>query len=127
MPQTVGAMVRCVLESLALAYREVLEKITAVSNRTVSVIHIVGGGTQNELLNQMTADATGLPVITGPVEATVIGNALVQLIALGEMGDLAQARQVVAGMGELKRYEPQEASNWGEVYGRFQSYTRGKN
>ena len=123
-PQTVGAMVRCVLESLALAYREALEKITAVADRTVSVIHIVGGGTQNELLNKMTANATGLPVVTGPIEATVIGNALVQLIALGEIGDLAQARQVVAGMGELKRYEPQDTAVWDDVYGRYKNVLR---
>jgi len=119
-PQTAGAMVRCVLESLALAYREALEKITTVADRTVSVIHIVGGGTQNELLNQMTADATGLPVVTGPIEATVIGNALVQLITLGEIADLAQARQVVAGMEALKRYEPQGTAVWDEIYGCYQ-------
>jgi rhamnulokinase len=120
-PQTVGAMVRCVLESLALAYREVLEQVAQVANHTVSVIHIVGGGTQNELLNQMTADATGLTVIAGPVEATVIGNALVQLITLGEIADLAQARQVVAGLDELKKYEPKDTAVWDEAYGRYQN------
>ena len=120
-PQTVGAVVRCVLESLALAYREVLEQVMSVADRSVSTIHIVGGGTQNELLNQMTADATGLPVVTGPVEATVIGNALVQLIALGEIEDLAQARQVVAGLDELKRYEPKDTGVWDEMYGRYQN------
>jgi rhamnulokinase len=101
-----------------------LEQITTVANRQVSVIHIVGGGSQNELLNQMTANATGLPVITGPVEATVLGNALVQLITQGEMSDLAQARQIVAGMDELKRYEPEETSVWNEAYTRYQETTR---
>ncbi|MCL4266310.1 MAG: rhamnulokinase [Anaerolineae bacterium] len=105
-PETPGAVVRSVLQSLAWAYREVLAELTAVSGRTVSAIHIVGGGSRNELLNQLTADATGLPIIAGPVEATVIGNALVQLITLGEIADLSQARQMVAGMTELKRYEP---------------------
>ena len=119
-----GAVVRTVLESLALVYREVLEQITTVANRQVSVIHIVGGGSQNELLNQMTANATGLPVVTGPVEATVLGNALVQLITQGEMSDLAQARQIVAGMDELKRYEPEETSVWNEAYSRYQEITR---
>jgi sugar (pentulose or hexulose) kinase len=117
------------LESLALAYREVLERVTAtsassaqaVANRQVSVIHIVGGGTQNTLLNQMTANATGLSVIAGPVEATVIGNALVQLITLSEIGNLEQARQIVAGMGELKRYEPRETAVWDEAYDRYKS------
>jgi rhamnulokinase len=128
-PQTVGAMVRCVLENLALAYREVLAQVTAAAassaqakpNRTVTTIHIVGGGTQNELLNQMTADATGLRVIAGPVEATVIGNALVQLITLGEIADLQEARQVVAGMAELKQYEPGETAVWDDVYGRYRN------
>ncbi len=119
-PETVGAVVRSVLESLALAYRAVLESVTAVANRQVSVIHIVGGGTQNQLLNQLTANATGLPVVAGPIEATVMGNALVQLIALGEIGDINEARQVVAGMDELRRYEPNETAVWHEAYGRYQ-------
>lgn len=120
-PESVGAIVRCVLESLALAYREVLEQVAKVANRSISVIHIVGGGSQNELLNQMTADATGLPVVAGPVEATVIGNALVQLITLGEIADWAQARQVAAGFGELKRYEAGNRGAWDGAYGRYKN------
>jgi rhamnulokinase len=123
-PQTPGTIVRCVLESLALAYREVLEQVTAVAHRPISTIHIVGGGTQNELLNQMTASATDLPVIVGPVEATIIGNALVQLITLREIANWQQARQVVAGMTELKRYEPGDTTIWDEAYGRYQALTR---
>jgi sugar (pentulose or hexulose) kinase len=68
----------------------------------------------------MAANATGLPVVTGPIEATVIGNAIVQLIALGEIADLSQAREIVAGMDELARYEPQETAVWDDVYGRYQ-------
>jgi rhamnulokinase len=125
-PETPGSIVRCILESLALAYREVLELAMSVSDRQVSVVHIVGGGAQNHLLNQMTADATGLPVIAGPVEATVIGNALVQLITLGEITDLNQARKVVNELTELKRYEPEDninsqSSNWEEAYTYFQT------
>jgi rhamnulokinase len=116
-PKTPGAIVRSVLESLALAYREVLELVTAVADRQVSVLHIVGGGTKNRLLNQMTANATSLPVITGPIEATVIGNALVQLITLGEVADLSQARQIVASMTETARYEPGE--NTHSLYSEF--------
>jgi len=123
-PETPGEVVRSALESLALAYREVLKRVTAVANQSVSVLHIVGGGTQNELLNQMTADATGLPVVTSPVEATVIGNALVQLISLGEIADLDQARQIVAGMDELKRYEPEDTTVWDEAYGRYKKQFR---
>ncbi|HRQ42074.1 MAG TPA: rhamnulokinase family protein [Chloroflexota bacterium] len=117
-PESPGEIVRSVLQSLAWAYREVLHEVTActepaeaaVAAHPVSTIHIVGGGSQNELLIQLTADATGLPVIAGPVEATVIGNALVQLISLGEIADLPQARQIVAEMAELKRYEPRANS-----------------
>ncbi len=124
-PETVGAVVRSVLESLALAYREVLELVTSVAKHQVSVLHIVGGGTQNQLLNQLTANATGLPVVTGPIEATVIGNALVQLITLGEIANLQQAREIVAGMDELKRYEPKGTVGspmavWDDAYGRYQ-------
>lgn len=120
-PQTVGAVVRSVLESLALAYREVLELVQAVSNQPVATLHIVGGGTQNQLLNQLTANATGLPVVAGPIEATVMGNALVQLITLGEIADLQQARDIVAGMAELKRYEPEDTAVYDEAYGRYQN------
>jgi rhamnulokinase len=98
-----------------------LEQVQKVSKQPVSMLHIVGGGSQNQLLNQMTANATGLPAVAGPVEATVIGNALVQLISLGEIADLAQARQIVADMAELKRYEPEESAVWREAYARYQN------
>jgi rhamnulokinase len=117
-----AAVVRCILESLALAYREVLEKVAAVSSQQVSVIHIVGGGSQNQLLNQMTANATRLPVVAGPIEATVIGNALVQLVALGEIEDLSHARQIAGSSADLKRYEPEGSTDaWDEASGRFQT------
>ncbi|MBK7894053.1 MAG: rhamnulokinase [Anaerolineaceae bacterium] len=119
-PQTVGAVVRSVLESLALAYREVLERVQAVSHQPVSTLHIVGGGTQNGLLNQLTANATGLPVVAGPIEATVMGNALVQLIALGEIANLNEARHIVAGLAELQLYEPEDTAVFTQSYGRFQ-------
>jgi rhamnulokinase len=126
-PETPGRIVRCILESLALAYRQVLELAMSVSDRQVSVLHIVGGGAQNHLLNQMTANATGLPVIAGPIEATVIGNALVQLITLGEITNLNQARQIVNNLTEQKRYEPEEnaisqSGYWEEAYTYFQSH-----
>ena len=116
-PNSKGEIVRTILESLAMGYRDSLAQITAVSPQQVDVIHIVGGGTQNKLLNQMTANATGLPVVTGPIEATVIGNAIVQLITLGEIANLEQGRAIVANMAELQRYEPQDTAVWEEVYG----------
>ena len=118
-PESPGAVVRAVLESLALAYRHVLELLESVTGYRADVIHILGGGSRNELLNQMTADATGRPVFAGPVEATVIGNALAQLIALGELENLRQARQLVATMRALRRYEPQDRAAWDEAYGRY--------
>lgn len=118
-PETPGAVVRTVLESLALAYRHALELLQSVAEYRADVIHIVGGGSRNELLNQMTADATGRPVFAGPVEATVIGNALAQLIALGELENLRQARQLVATMRAPRRYEPQDRAAWDEAYGRY--------
>jgi rhamnulokinase len=123
-PGSKGAIVRTVLESLALAYRDVLETLLEVSGRQVDVIHIVGGGSQNELLNQMTADATGIPVVSGPVEATIIGNALVQLIALGELQDIRQARQLVREMvGVSNRYQPEETADWQEAYEQYRKLT----
>jgi rhamnulokinase len=119
-PADVGSIVRCVLESLAMTYRETLDTLRGLTQRSIDVLHIVGGGTQNQLLNQMTADATGLPVVTGPIEATVIGNALVQLITLGEIADLRQARQIVAGMAEMNQYKPNDTAVWDEMYGRYQ-------
>lgn len=119
-PPSVGAVVRCIFESLALAYRDALTKLTAVSGRQPQVIHIVGGGSKNALLNQMTANATGIPVIAGPVEASAIGNAIVQLITLGELRDLAEARQLLAEMPDLQRYEPQDTAVWSEAHHRYQ-------
>jgi rhamnulokinase len=118
-PQTVGEIVRCVLDSLALAYREVLSTLEGLVGWSCEAIHVVGGGARNELLCQLTADACGRPVSAGPVEATVLGNALVQLIALGELADLAEARQRVRQMADLPRYEPRETAAWDAAYGRY--------
>jgi rhamnulokinase len=118
-PETHGEIIRCVLESLALKYRMVLEQLIEASGQPVDVIHIVGGGAQNPLLNAMTANATGREVLVGPVEATTLGNALVQLIARGELRDLAQAREVVRANYPPTRYAPQERAQWDEAYGRF--------
>lgn len=106
-PHSKGAMIRCVLDSLAQRYHEVMQALSNCADQPVETIHIVGGGSRNALLNQMTANTTGLPVVAGPVEATVIGNAVVQLIALGELKDLREARQLVANMKDQKIYDPQ--------------------
>jgi rhamnulokinase len=118
-PDTEGGLVRCALESLALKYRRVLGQLEELSGERVEVIHIVGGGTQNELLNQFTANATGRPVVTGPVEATALGNVLVQARTSGEIGSLKEIRDVVRASSTMKRYEPQHLPAWQEAYGRF--------
>jgi rhamnulokinase len=119
LPEGHGALVRCVLESLALAYREVIETLRALSGRAVDVIHMVGGGIHNELLCQMAADATGLPVLAGPAEATVLGNVLVQLIALGELASLEEGRELVARSFAPRRYEPRHTQAWDAAYAEF--------
>ena len=110
--QDKGQMVRLVLESLALKYRTVLTAIEDVTGSTVEVLHIVGGGIQNELLCQFTADATGRKVITGPIEATASGNILMQAKATGQLKSIAEAREVVRNSFELKEYQPQNTALW---------------
>ena len=114
-PETDAAIARCVFESLALAYRDVLLELQTLTGRPIEVIHVVGGGSRNRLLNQLTADATGITVLAGPSEATVIGNALVQLISLGELAHLDEGRQLVAEIGALERFEPSAQSAWQDV------------
>lgn len=118
-PETEGQFIRCALESLALKYRMVLGWLEELTGVTTEVIHIVGGGTQNELLCQFTADACRRPVITGPVEATALGNVLIQARTAGEVGSLADIREIVRRSVELKHYEPSGASDWDEAYRRF--------
>jgi rhamnulokinase len=118
-PGTRGEYVRCCLESLALTYRRTVDGLEDILGRKIKIIHIVGGGTKNELLNQMTADACGRPVIAGPVEATAIGNVLVQAIAVGRIRSLAEARRIVRENFEVKRYEPVDAGKWDRAYERY--------
>ncbi|WP_405483555.1 rhamnulokinase family protein [Streptomyces sp. NBC_00009] len=105
-PSSQGAIVRCILESLALAHRRTLRQASALADRDIRHIHLVGGGSRNELLCQFTADATGLPVIAGPTEATALGNILVQARAHGLVGDLSAMRSLVANTQELRHYTP---------------------
>ena len=105
-PETKGQIVRTVLESLAHEYQAVLDTLTSLSNKQVDKLHIVGGGSQNRLLNQLTADYAQLPVICGPVEATVLGNALVQFITLGDITNLAEGRALISDSFPQTTYEP---------------------
>ncbi|GAB4548044.1 MAG: rhamnulokinase family protein [Anaerolineae bacterium] len=115
-PQSRGAIVRCALESIALKYRWVLERLEEMLGHRLDPLHIVGGGTQNQLLSQLTADAIGRRVITGPIEATTVGNVLMQAMALGHLASLEEVRQVVRNSFEVTTYEPTDRAGWDEAY-----------
>lgn len=118
-PQTKSEVLRVALESLALKYRWVLERTEELSGKRLEPIHIIGGGTKNRLLNQLTADATDRMVVTGPVEATAIGNVLMQAIGLGHLGSLAEAREVVRNSFEVEEYHPGNREGWDEAYAKL--------
>ena len=119
-PISNGAMVRACLESLALAYRECLESIEKVTGEKIKTLHIVGGGSQNKLLNQMAADATGRVVVTGPIEGTAIGNLLIQAYGLGRLKSHPEIRQVVRDSFTIEIFQPQPQPLWEEAWKRFQ-------
>jgi rhamnulokinase len=123
-PVEPGAVVRCALESLALRYRWVLERLEELIGHRLDVIHVVGGGSQNALLNQCTADACNRPVVAGPVEATAIGNVLVQAIGLGLLKNLNEGREVVRRSFDVRTFEPRNSERWDETYARFLGYLR---
>mgnify|MGYP005836382691 FL=1 len=118
-PETYGQVVRTALESLALRFRMALEQLESIAGRRLSPIHIVGGGSQNRLLNQLTADATGRPVIAGPVEATAMGNIIVQAVARGDIGSLREGRELVRRGAGVREYQPRDTAPWDEAYERF--------
>ncbi|MEO7317365.1 MAG: rhamnulokinase family protein [Chthoniobacteraceae bacterium] len=118
-PDSDGALVRCCFESLALMYGTVIGWIEDITGERIEVIHIVGGGSRNALLNQFTADACGRVVFAGPVEATVFGNVLVQARARGEIGSLDEMREVVRASGGVTQFDPKEVEAWSEPRARF--------
>ena len=111
-----GEIVRTIFEALAIRYRTVVEKTEALIGKKIDVLNMVGGGIQNELLCQFTADAIGRKVVAGPVEATASGNIIMQAIALGDIATLSDAREVVKNSFEMKIYEPQESDAWQKHY-----------
>jgi rhamnulokinase len=120
-PQTKGEILRLALEGVALKYRLVLERLEELTGKHLDPIHMIGGGTKNRLLNQFTADSTGRTVIIGPVEATAIGNILMQAIGLKHLSSLAEAREVVRASFEPEVYEPNQTAAWDEAYVRLQN------
>jgi len=124
-PETPGQFARCCLESLALAYRKTLSLLEEVLQRRFEVLHVIGGGGKNRLLNQMTADVTGRVVKVGPYEATALGNTLTQAITAGDLGSLAAMRSVVANSFELTEYQPQTDADWQAAYDRYSKLVSG--
>lgn len=118
-PGSEGAVARSIFESLALEYRWAAERLEELLGRRLPVIHIIGGGSRNRLLNQLTADATGRVVVAGPVEATAIGNVLAQALALGHVGSLAEGRALVSRSFDVATFEPGARAAWDEAYERY--------
>lgn len=120
-PETRGQVVRCIFESLSLRYRQVLENLRSLSPQPIETLHVIGGGSRNELLNQFTANAIGLRVVAGPSEATAIGNVMVQAMAAGKAADIAEMRRLVHYSIPLKTYQPQNQENWDIAYMHFKN------
>ncbi len=116
LPETIGEYVRCVFESLALKYRFIVEKLNAMTDEPIVVLHIVGGGSRNELLNQWSSNAIGLPVVAGPTEAAAVGNILVQAIAERELDGIEDGRRIVARSFPLETYEPRDHEAWNDAF-----------
>ncbi len=121
-PQSVGEVMRCIYESLALKYRYAFEQIKRCTGRDYRVIHMVGGGTKDRLLCQMTADSCACQVVAGPVEATVLGNVAVQLMAAGQIQSIEEARRIVASSQDKLEYLPADPAGWDAAYRAFQPY-----
>ncbi len=107
---------RCIYESLALKYRFALDQLSQATGKTFGSLHILGGGTKDGLLCRMTADCTGIPVIAGPVEATALGNILIQLVALGEVKDMEEGRALIAATEPVKHFAPGDTAPWDKTY-----------
>ena len=121
-PSAHGAIVRCVLESLALLYAQRLKEAEELTGQPIKRLHIVGGGSRNTLLNQFTANACGVEVISGPTEATALGNVVVQAITLGDLPDLVSARQVVAQSMDVEFFQPEDSAMWEYAKTQFKKF-----
>jgi rhamnulokinase len=118
-PQDEGAVLRCALESIAMKFRQVLRMCEELAGRRIETIHVVGGGVRNRQLCQTAADACCRRVVAGPVEATAIGNLMMQAVATGELASIAEAREVIRRSFDVQQYEPQNTAEWDEPYERF--------
>ena len=123
-PETIGEVARAVYESLAMKYRWTVEKLEKARGKSINALHIVGGGANNQMLNEFTASALGMPVITGPTEATAIGNLMMQAKALGLVKDMAELREVVYNSFDTRTVLPGDKAPWDEAYARFLDITK---
>lgn len=122
-PETKAAITRCIFESLALRYRQVLDSLNKFAPSPITKLHVIGGGSKNAMLNQFTANALGIPVAAGPMEATAIGNVMIQAKAAGLYTDIKQMRQSIQQSIELNNFEPQNNQEWEKQYVRFEQLT----
>ncbi|TWV13085.1 rhamnulokinase [Bacteroidaceae bacterium HV4-6-C5C] len=122
-PETRGQIVRCIFESLALRYRQVLNDLRNLSPRAVKTLHVIGGGSRNDLLNQFTANAIGIPVVAGPSEATAIGNVMIQALAAGEASDIYSMRHLISNSIPLKTFYAKDVEEWNTAFLRFEQIT----
>jgi rhamnulokinase len=118
-PETDGAVIRCALESLALRYQMVLQILERLTGGAIKTVHIVGGGIKNRLLCQLTANACGRSVVTGPIEATAIGNLMVQLISSGAVSSISEARKIISHSFGQETYVPDTSGDWISASERF--------
>lgn len=118
-PESDGALVRCIYESLAMKYRFAVNRLSENTGRKFDVLHLLGGGTKDSFLCQMTADSLGIPVIAGPAEATALGNILLQLIALGDIKDIDEGRALIRKQEHVKLYQPEDTDSWKKAYKKF--------
>ena len=118
-PETVGEVMRCIYQSLAFKYRFALQQLSQMTGKAFSVLHMLGGGAKDRLLCRLTADCCGIPVVAGPIEATALGNIIIQLKALGALESIQQGRELIARTEAVTRYEPQFDSSWDDTYEHF--------
>jgi len=123
-PERKGQIIRCIYESLTLRYATVWDRLVSYTENTPKEIHIVGGGCQDKLLNQFTADAIEVPVLASPVEATGLGNIMAQLMADGSIASLTEGREIVANSSLVDRYEPEDSEAWKNARVTFNQLTR---
>ena len=123
-PENPGQILRTALESLALKYRQCLDDIEGITNTSIELLHLVGGGCKNVLLNQFTANAIARTVVTGPVEATAMGNIIGQALAIGDIKSLKEARDIVRASTDTAEYQPQDSAAWEAAYKKFLTYVK---